>query len=589
MTPSTGRIPDNFIESVLDQTDIVALIQESIPLKKNGVNYSACCPFHQEKTPSFTVSATKQFYHCFGCKAHGNAIGFAMAHLSMPFVEAIEFLASRLGMMVPKDEKENTKVQIKLETTNVLGEVAAYYAKQLKENPQAKAAITYLKKRGFTGKIAKEYQVGFAPIGWDNLLRTFEKQPQAIKILVDTGLIITHPQGRLYDRFRERIMFPIRDRKGNVIGFGGRVVDKGMPKYLNSPESDIFHKGHCLYGLHEALKTKQKWQTAVVVEGYLDVMALAQYGITGAVATLGTAVTSHHVARLLQYVSEIIFCFDGDKAGQGAAWKALEQVLGQLNEKTQVKFAFIPEGEDPDSFIRLFGKEAFLALIRNATPLSSYFFAHLTHQVKPDSVDNCARLANMARPYIEQIPAGIFKEMMFEQLAKLASSSSYVVRGERGRRPYFDKRFKAGEKLPPPPQPLAPAFIASALLLRDPTLYHSLADKEASWPSLDVPGMPYLNRLMSDLEKNPNLTVNELRQSLSAEGLDLKYLRESEIKAAMTPSEGLKIELEGAVQRLLGAEQQFMTDKLLAKAKNGELTAEEKQQLKEILQSRESI
>lgn len=587
--PSSGRIPEEFIQSVIERTDIVSLIQESVPLKKNGANYSACCPFHHEKTPSFTVSEPKQFYHCFGCKAHGNAIGFLMAHLNMPFVESVEYLASRLGLSIPKDEKESAKLKIKLETTTVLENVAAYYAKQLKENPSAKGAISYLKKRGFTGKVAKEYQVGFAPPGWDNLLLTFKKEEER-KILEDTGLIIKHPQGKRYDRFRERIMFPIRDKKGQVIGFGGRVVDKGQPKYLNSPESDIFHKGHCLYGIYEALKTK-KWQTAIVVEGYLDVIALAQYGIAGAVATQGTAITSHHVARLFQHVSEIIFCFDGDKAGQGAAWKALEQVLGQLKEKTQIKFAFIPEGDDPDSYIRLFGKEAFLSLIKNAMPLSSYFFAHLTREIKPDSIDNCARLANMAKPLIEQIPPGIYKEMMFEQLAKLVSSSAYVVKGERGRRPYFDKRFKKEEKLAPPPSPLAPAFIASALLLRNPKLREEalLLDVKNVFQNLDSPGMRYLNQLLEDLEKNSHWTESELRQSLSAKGLDLKHLHESEKQVAMIPDEGIKAEFAGALSRLMAVAQHFMMEKLLLKAKNDQLSPQEKQQLKEILQSRESI
>ncbi|HRE31601.1 MAG TPA: DNA primase, partial [Candidatus Berkiella sp.] len=428
-----GRIPESFIEAILAKTDIVSLIQESVKLKKAGANYSACCPFHHEKTPSFTVSATKQFYHCFGCQAHGDAIRFLMEHQSLNFVEAVERLAARVGMAVPKDPKDEAKAKQRNEHTNVLNRVAEFYSTQFK-HPKAVQAVTYLKKRGLTGLTAKAFGMGFAKEGWDNLLSHFEGEPQALKVLEEAGLIIKHESGRFYDRFRNRIMFPIRDRKGNVLGFGGRVMDNSQPKYLNSPDSPLFQKGHCLYGIHEALQG-ERWQKAIVVEGFFDVVMLAQHGIKGALATQGTAITSHHLTYLFQQVPEVVFCFDGDKAGQAAAWKALQLVLPFLTKDRHVRFTFLPEGEDPDSFVRKNGSANFQMLLANSMPLSEYLFATLCADIKPDSIDNRAHLATTAKELLEQIPAGIYKEMMYEQLAEIVSSSLQVVRGEKAARP----------------------------------------------------------------------------------------------------------------------------------------------------------
>lgn len=599
MSPgSHGRIPESFIETVLAKTDIVSIVQENVKLKKSGANYSACCPFHHEKTPSFTVSQVKQFYHCFGCGKHGDAISFLMEHQSLNFVEALERLAARVGLTLPKDPQESAKIQQKQSTTSVLNRVSEFYAQQLKHHQAAQSAVSYLKKRGLTGQIAKQYGLGFAPSGWDNLLNHFQGDNEALKVLEETGLIIKHSSGRFYDRFRERIMFPIRDRRGNVIGFGARVMDKSQPKYLNSPESPIFQKGHCLYGLYECLASKEKWQMAIVVEGYMDVVALAQFGVQGAVATLGTAITNHHLSNLFHVVPEIVFCFDGDKAGQAAAWKALQLVLGLLIDGRQVRFVFLPEGDDPDSFIRQNGAQAFLNLVKNGTPLSAYFFNALCEKVTPDSVDKRAHLASLARPMIESIPQGIFKEMMFEQLAKLVDSTPQVVRGEKAFRRFYqkghygqrnDQQIKAKLPLTPPPQPMETAYIAGALLLRNPLLLEAVKDKIAFVKEITGPGIVLLNSLIAALVQSPSSSTTALKEKLQENGFDLKRLIECENKVAVIPEEGLEAEFCGAIARLevIGREQ--MMEKLLQKAKNAELSEAEKLKLKEFLQSRESI
>lgn len=585
-----GRIPESFIEAVLAKTDIVSLIQESLKLKKNGANYSACCPFHHEKTPSFTVSATKQFYHCFGCQAHGDAIRFLMEHQSLSFIEALEFLAARVGLSVPKDPVDEAKAKVRIQHTSVLNRAAEFYSAQLK-SAQAKEAVDYLKKRGLTGQTAKAFAMGFAKDGWNNLLMHFQDEPQALKVLEEAGLLIKHESGRLYDRFRNRIMFPIRDRKGNVLGFGGRVMDKSVPKYLNSPESPLFQKGHCLYGIYEASKG-EKWQRAIVVEGYFDVVMLAQYNIKGALATLGTAITSHHLTYLFQQVNEVVFCFDGDKAGAAAAWKALQLVLPFLTKDRQVRFAFLPEGEDPDSFVRNNGTVHFQTLLANSTSLSEYLFATLCKDIKPDSVDNRAHIANVAQPLLEQIPQGIYKEMMYEQLAQIVSSSLQVVRGEKATRLPYDKRWQPKKQFnkPATKQLLSTAFIVCGLLLRSPNLAEMVRSKGTFFEKATNPGMDML-RVILELLNQPqsDLSPALLKEQLKSRGFSEQRINECESKVALVPIDGLVAELNGAVHRLLAIGQQEITEKLLQKAKEIGLTDQEKQQLKEILQFRESI
>lgn len=588
MSRIQGRIPDSFIQSLLAKTDIVCVIQECIKLKKNGANYSACCPFHHEKTPSFTVSQTKQFYHCFGCGVHGDAISFLMEYQSLTFVDALERLSARVGLSVPKDPIDIAKAKIKHSTTAVLKQCADFYAEQLKHHPSASVAVDYLKKRGLSGQIAKHFNIGFAPSGWQNLLSQFHDS-DTLKILEETGMIIRHKEGRLYDRFRERIMFPIRDKKGEVIGFGARVLDKSQPKYLNSPESTLFQKSYCLYGIYEALHSKQKWHSAIVVEGYMDVVALAQMGISGAVATLGTAITEHHLQTLFHMVNDVVFCFDGDKAGQGAAWKALQLVLGLLSEGRQVRFVFLPQGEDPDSYVRQYGVDAFLGLVKNGTPLSEYFFASLSANIIPNSVDSRARLASKARPLIESIPPGIFKEMMYEQLATIVSSSPQVVRGERAFRPFYSPKGQTKLNIAPPPKPLETAYMASALLLKEPSLCALLNVKHHNFTDIRTPGIELFQTMSTLLMQTPRIEREALLTQLEEKGFTLNQLKACEAKINMLPQGGFEAEFLGALKRLevVGREQKM--EKLILKAKNSELSEDEKKALKEFLQSRESI
>ncbi|MDH3355677.1 MAG: DNA primase, partial [Chromatiales bacterium] len=347
----SGRIPQNFIDDLINRSDIVDVVDSRVPLKKAGREYQACCPFHNEKTPSFTVSPNKQFYHCFGCGAHGTVISFLMEYENLAFVEAIKELASDVGMEIPKSEGfSNPAPRIDKAVTqslyDVMGQANKFFQQQLRQHPQAGEAVDYLKQRGLSGEIARDFGIGYAPPGWDNLIK--DLTPTPTKQLFDAGLVIEKEgQGSFYDRFRERIMFPIHDQRGRVIAFGGRILGDGKPKYLNSPETDIFHKGKELYGLFEARQSLKQIDRLIVVEGYMDVVALAQFGVRNAVATLGTAVTEPHLNQLFRTCSEVIFCFDGDSAGRKAAWRGLENGLPLMQKGRQIRFLFLPDGEDP--------------------------------------------------------------------------------------------------------------------------------------------------------------------------------------------------------------------------------------------------
>ncbi|MGD2118866.1 MAG: DNA primase [Chromatiales bacterium] len=409
-----GRIPSQFIDQLLSQADIVDVISNRIPLKKAGREFHACCPFHHEKTPSFTVSPSKQFYHCFGCGAHGSALSFIMEYDNLAFPDAVEELAKGLGLEVPREEGQAPGPDYR-PLYELLEKCRQFYSWQLRNHAQAAMAVDYLKQRGLSGEIAATYQIGFAPPGWDNLMQHFGMQPKIIKQLVETGMI-TDAEGKQYDRFRERIMFPIRDRRGRVIGFGGRILGDGKPKYLNSPETPLFHKGRELYGLYEARQAHKQLQRLLVVEGYMDVVALAQFGIDYCVATLGTATTSHHLELIYRNTPEVVFCFDGDRAGRDAAGKALEICLPQMRDGKQARFMFLPEGEDPDTLVRKEGKQAFEQRIDNAVPLSEFLQQKIAEQVDMRSLDGRARFAELIKPFVEQIPQGLFKQMLQQQI-----------------------------------------------------------------------------------------------------------------------------------------------------------------------------
>ncbi|WP_341220069.1 DNA primase [uncultured Pseudoalteromonas sp.] len=421
-----GRIPQNFIDDLISRLDIVDVVSARTRLKKAGKNYSACCPFHNEKTPSFTVSPDKQFYYCFGCGATGSAVKFVMEFDGLEFPDAVEKLAGDLNIEVPREGTHQQNREPQYRELHALTQKAAdFFEQQLRTSKDKDKAIGYLKDRGLSGKAAKFFSIGYAPPGWDNLQSTLapgEKNDstnnKTIKQLISCGMTIEKEDGRTYDRFRDRVMFPIRNVKGQVIAFGGRVLGDEKPKYLNSPETPIFHKGQELYGLYEARKIRQKLTRMVIVEGYMDVVALAEYGIHYAVATLGTATSEHHIRRLFKVVPEIIFCFDGDNAGRTAAQRAMETVIPALQDGLQARFLFLPDGEDPDTIVRKEGKDAFEKRLDNSKHLPEFVFDSVKEQVDFDTLDGKARFGQLAAPLISRLPTGMLKELMQQQLAQ---------------------------------------------------------------------------------------------------------------------------------------------------------------------------
>ncbi|MDD4913212.1 MAG: DNA primase [Sideroxydans sp.] len=448
-------IPKSFIQDLLNRLDIVDVIDRYVPLKKAGTNFVACCPFHTEKSPSFTVSQSKQFYHCFGCGAHGTAIGFVMEHTGMGFVEAIEDLAKGIGLAVPQEASNNiTQVKVAPDLYDLMQSATRYYREQLKVTPRA---IEYLKKRGLSGEVAARFGIGYSPDDWQNLRAAVSNYQDAS--LVETGLVIEGEGGKRYDRFRDRIMFPIVNVKGQIIGFGGRVLDKGEPKYLNSPETTLFEKGHELYGLYQAQKAIRAQQRVIVVEGYMDVVALAQNGVEYAVATLGTATTPFHVQKLLRLCEQIVFCFDGDKPGQKAAWRALENALPQLQDGKRIGFLFLPEEHDPDTYIREYGRDAFEHEVENSLPLSGYLLRELTAQVDLRTQEGRSALLKNAQPLLTAITAPTTALILRKEVAALAGIEQAELEGLWSIKPIAAPRRAA----PPKTKRAAPSGMRSLL------------------------------------------------------------------------------------------------------------------------------
>jgi len=424
-----SRIPQSFIDDLLDRTDIVDLVDGHVKLKKTGRNYSACCPFHKEKTPSFSVSPDKQFYYCFGCGAGGNAIGFLMQLANLNFPEAVEELAGKAGLTVPKDDSvtskaasaaSQAKTQARNQAYDILNQASQYYQSQLRRHPDRQKAVTYLKGRGLNGQIAQRFGVGYAPTGWQNLMQELAPKAEQEQGLIDAGMVVEKEENkRRYDRFRDRIMFPIKDYKGRIIAFGGRVLGDDKPKYLNSPETVVFHKQKELYGLYEARQHERNLKRIMVVEGYMDVVALAQHNINYAVATLGTSTSSFHLERIFKLVSEVVFCFDGDAAGLKAADRAMHTCLPYMQDGRQARFLLLPDGEDPDSLVRQEGNDKLTARIVDATPLSDFLFQRLGQDLDPHNLEHRAKLATDASPLIAIIPKGIMRSMMHARLSKI--------------------------------------------------------------------------------------------------------------------------------------------------------------------------
>ncbi len=571
-------IPESFIQDLLARVDIVDLVDSYVPLKKAGANYAACCPFHNEKSPSFTVSPTKQFYHCFGCGAHGTAIGFVMEYQGIGFVDAVRELASRSGMTVP--ESEGFKPEQAGQTRNlveVMSRAAAYYKEQLKRSPKA---IEYCKKRGLTGEIAARYGMGYAPDGWQNLQAVFPDYNA--DTLLTAGLVIENEAGRRYDRFRDRLMIPIINPKGDIIAFGGRVIDQGEPKYLNSPETPLFEKGRELFGLPQARQALRDTDTAIVTEGYMDVIALAQAGVGNAVATLGTATTATHVQKLLRQVDRIVFCFDGDRAGRKAAWRALENSLEALVDNKRLAFVFLPAEHDPDSYIREFGKAEFDRQVAQATPLSDFLLRELANRCDLTSAEGKAQLIYEAKPLLLKLPTPLLRLQLVKRLAEASGFAQEEVERLCELKSY-------APPAPPRARRVAPSLTRNLLriVLHKPALARELPC-ELLPDTAERPALLRLHALTAAHEGD--ISYAALREQLR--GLP----EEAQIEEAAAELLGLPFdeaeadaEFRDTLEKLRDGEQKRHFEQLQAKAQQfgvAGLSAEEKQRYIQLLASR---
>ncbi|HMM76192.1 MAG TPA: DNA primase [Gammaproteobacteria bacterium] len=508
-----GKIAKSFIDELLARANIVEIVERAVPLKRAGRDFQGLCPFHHEKTPSFTVSPDKQFYHCFGCGAHGSAIGFLMNHEGFAFVEAVEELAGMLGLEVQYEAggAAGAPAADYSGLYRVMEEAQQFYARMLREHPARARAVDYLKGRGLTGEIAKRFGIGYAPPGWDTLSTALASDPAGRKLLVEAGLTVEkEDEDKFYDRFRDRVMFPIRDRRGRCVAFGGRIIDAGEPKYLNSPETPIFHKRQELYGLDQVLK-RGRPDKVLIVEGYMDVVALAQFGVDNAVATLGTATTGEQIEQLYRYVPEIVFCFDGDNAGRRAAWRALETVLPLLKEGRRAGFLFLPQGHDPDSLVRTQGPAVFGAK-ESVTTLSSFLFDELAAKADPSTIDGKAQLVALARPLIAKIPPGPLRQLLSQHLQALSGATVRLPDAPQALRPRAEgapREARPGRPQRPRRQVARPETRLIELLVRKP----ALAALARDLPALDVAASPeaaLLVTLLETLEHDPDLHAGAL-------------------------------------------------------------------------------
>lgn len=639
-----GLIPQSFIDDLLNRSDIVEVVGSRIQLKKTGKNYSALCPFHKEKTPSFSVSPDKQFYYCFGCGAGGNALGFVMDHDQLDFPQAVEELAKRAGMEVPREDsgrKHKPRQPVDSPLYPLLAAAADYYRQAMKSHPTRKAAVEYLKGRGLSGVIARDFGLGFAPPGWDNLMKHLGGDALQQKALIDAGLLIENAEnGKRYDRFRDRVMFPIRDSRGRVIAFGGRVLGDDKPKYLNSPETPVFHKGQELYGLYEARQANRDLDEIMVVEGYMDVIALAQQGLRNAVATLGTATSEEHLKRLFRIVPSVLFCFDGDAAGRKAAWRALEATLPNLQDGRRARFLFLPDGEDPDTLVRAEGTDAFRARIQqHSQPLADYFFQQLSEEADPRSLEGKAHLATLAAPLIEKIPGNNLRALMRQRLAEITGLNGEALQhmaaapvSAPSSTPTYDDytyydaspaygepdHFEPPEPVQPQPRngkpgkkewkkdwkkngqgpdlmprgPRTPATVEPPALTTLRTLLHhpELAQKVedvSHFAAEDDTYAQLLVALLGTLQKNPKLRSLQLiaRWHGTDQGRLLRALAEKEW---LISADNLEQQFFDTINSLAARQRERRLESLLRKARQGELSAEEKDQLRNLL-SRNAI
>jgi len=576
----SGLIPQSFLDELLARTDLVELIQLRMTLKKGGRNYMGCCPFHNEKTPSFSVSPNKQLYHCFGCGASGNAIGFTMEYDRLDFVAAVEELASHNGMEVPRDAK-NDGPDLK-PIYEILARCSLYYQQQLKADSTG-TAIAYLKNRGVSGEIAKLYGVGYVPDGWDNVLKSEGKANQQQQQLLSAGMLIQKDNGGFYDRFRDRIMFPIIDRRGRAIGFGGRVLGKGEPKYLNSPETPVFHKGNEVYGLYQALQANKTLPYLLVVEGYMDVVSVAQFGVTCCVATLGTALTVDHIRLLYRNTGKIVFCFDGDKAGRNAAWRSLETCLPEIRDGRQARFLFLPDGEDPDTLIRKEGSTHFQSRIENSTPLSEYMLSHLSEQCDLSNIDGKAKLASLAQPLLKKVADPVFRDLLQQQMQKAVGTSQNLA-GENNSQQFGKRIPKSNKTVSSRPKPVSPMRKTIGLLVQNPSLSKKLENWQVLVGSPEA-GSDLLFKLLETLQQQPHLTTASLvehwRDDASYQHLMTLANWNHEI-----PEEILEDEFLSAFGKINVSTSKQQMQFLLDESKKRPLTTDEKHQLKQLLQEK---
>jgi len=596
--PVAGRIPQHFIDELIARTDIIEVIGSRVQLKRAGREYKACCPFHDEKTPSFTVSPDKQFYHCFGCGAHGTALGFVMEYDHTSFVEAVEDLAARAGLEVPREGGTAAPQQPHDELYVALERAALFFRQSLSGEPKAR---DYLARRGLNAEINQRFGIGYAPARWDALLDRYGSSDDERQVLLRAGLVIERqPDAErgtaagFYDRFRDRVMFPIRDTRGRTIGFGGRVLDSGEPKYLNSPETELFHKGRELYGLFEARQATRTLQRLLVVEGYMDVVSLHQAGVTYAVATLGTATTPDHLQRIFRLVGEVVFCFDGDRAGRAAAWRALENAVGEVKQGRQVRFLFLPEGHDPDSLVREEGAVAFEARLTSALPLSDYLIRELASRTDGASVDGRAKLVELARPLVRRIPSDVYRELLIGQLAEAVRMPAPRLASllDSDAPPPGPSRGEASAASRTRHLP-APAAAGRGNLVRQAiSLLVHFPGAGASVPlndaleSVDRPGIPLLVELLAQLREDPVASTAALleRWRNRPEHGPLEKLATGE---CLVPDEtAAAAEIRSALERLVTEHALVRLQVLEDKAREEPLNAAEKAELQGLLRTK---
>ncbi|MCX2979215.1 DNA primase [Candidatus Marimicrobium litorale] len=615
-----GRIPQSFLDDLLDRVDIVEVIDRRVKLKKSGKNYSARCPFHEERSPSFSVNPDKQFYYCFGCGAGGNALTFLMEYDNLEFPQAVDNLANSAGMEVPREPSRDGRDTGQREDSNkplyaLMEKVSLFYQAQLRQHSDAPRAVEYLKGRGLSGQVARDFNLGFAPPGWDSLHPALGGGEELQALLIKAGMLVQNESGRVYDRFRDRVAFPIRDRRGRVIAFGGRVLGDDKPKYLNSPETPIFQKGRELYGLYEARQTNRQLDRILVVEGYMDVIALAQHGITYATATLGTATSQIHLERIYRLCPEVVFCFDGDTAGRRAALRALEAALPSMEDGRQARFLFLPEGQDPDDAVRSGGREAFEQLMAEAVPLEDFLFESTSRNLDLNSLEGRARMSKQALPYIRQLPEGVFRQLMYQSLAErtgleltslmqlevppmnadIAQDNS--VDGAESPPPYLDEvplpEDEHSTETPPSfrhrPTPEGYSSLvqtAIALLLHQPTMARLISP--AQLEGLDFEGSQLLLDLLQLLQRRPESSTAMLLGHWygTPEGNLLNRLAGQE---RLIPATGIEQEFADtllALTHLPGQNKLAAQVDKLKVTNYADVSDTEKQRLKELLQEK---